>query len=153
MKKRLITTLCGMWALIAFAQSNNTPPRHVRESFQKEYPQSQPTQWHHTNNGWNADFEDRDHNNGEVTAHFDVNGKYFDTHVLFENNDVPVTVRDRVHSQYPGSENNEYTRINRYDQSNVYQVKVRHHNKYRTVYMNDRGHEVQYHDRHYDRHY
>ena len=149
MKKTLITVLCGMWALIGFAQSHNTPPRQVRESFQKEYPQSHPTRWNHTNNGWYADFEDRDHNYGEVTAHFNANGKYFDTHVLFENNDVPAPVRDQVHSRYPGSANYEYTRINRYDQSNVYQVKFKHHHKNKTLYVDDRGHEVQYHDRHY----
>lgn len=142
-------TLGGMWMLITFAQSSHTPPRSVRESFQKEYPQSHPTRWSHTSNGWYADFDDRDHDNGEVTAHFDLNGKYFDTHVYFDNNDVPANVRDRVHSRYPDSENNEYTRIHRYDQSNVYEVKVRHHHKSRIVYLDDRGHEVQYHDKHY----
>jgi hypothetical protein len=148
MKKAIITTLCGLWVLFVCAQNRYNPPKQVRESFSREYPQSQPTQWHHVNNTWSVDFDDRDHGNGEVTAHFDRTGSFLDTHIYYDNNDVPAPVRDRVHSRYPGSNNDEYTRIYRPGQGDIYQVHVRHKNRYRTFYMNDKGEQRTYQDRH-----
>jgi len=45
MKKIQITMLCMLLVFIAFSQSKNNPPANVRESFQKEYPQSKSSEW------------------------------------------------------------------------------------------------------------
>jgi hypothetical protein len=148
MKKSIIAMLCGFCVFFVSAQNRYGPPKQVRESFNREYPQSQPAQWHHANNGWSADFEDRDHGNGEVTAHFDRNGSLLDTHIPYDNNDVPAPVRERVSSRYPGSNNQEYTRIYRPGGDEIYQVHMRHKKRYRTLYVDGNGEQRTYQDRH-----
>jgi hypothetical protein len=149
MKKSLITVLCAGCFYFGFSQNDYNPPRHVRESFQKEYPQSQPGQWNHSSAGWSVNFDDRDHNNGEVTAHFDGSGRHIDTHVPYDNNDVPAPVMDHVRSRYPGSDQYDVTRIDRSGQG-VYQFRLRHQKKSRTLYLDENGQQRNdYRDRHY----
>jgi hypothetical protein len=149
MKKSLITMLCGVSVFFAFSQSGYNPPGNLRQSFQKEYPQSQPTQWSHTKVGWSVTFEDRDHNNGEVTAHYDHTGRHLDTHVPYDNNDVPAPVMEKVRNKYPGSDNYAFTRIDRPGENGVYQVHLRHKKRYKTLYVEHNGQERDFHDRHY----
>ena len=148
MKKTIITMLCGFCVFFVSAQNRYNPPHQVRETFSREYPKSQSAHWHHTNNVWTADFEDRDHGNGEVTAHFDRNGSLLDTHIPYDNNDVPAPVRERVRSRYPGSNNHEYTRIYRPGGDVIYQVHLRNKKKSKTLYIDGNGEERTYQDRH-----
>src|ERR1700676_3688075 len=107
MKRSLTTIMLGICVFFGFSQNGHTPPGNVSRSFQKEYPQSQPSQWNHSNAvGWSATFEDKDHNNGEATAYFDQKGRHVDTHTPYDNQDVPQPVRDHVKSSYAGSDNN-----------------------------------------------
>ena len=148
MKKYMITALFGLGVIFAFSQNGYNPPDNVRRSFQKEYPQSQPTRWYQSNASWNVDFEDRDHNNGEVTAHFNSNGRHIDTHVPYDNHDVPAPVVENLNRNYPGANNYEYTRIDRPGESGVYQVNLNHRGKRKTVYMDNRGYKRDYRDNH-----
>ena len=133
----------------AFSQDRQMPPQRVRESFQREYPQVEPSRWHRNNDGWSADFEDRAHDNGEVTANFDIRGRHLDTHIYYDNGDVPAPIVQNLHQRYQGSDGYEVTRIDRPDHHHYYQARFRSHNKQRTIYMDDRGREQQFHDRHY----
>jgi len=149
MKKSLITGSIMLFALFAFSQNEYNPPRSIRNSFHREYPQSQPLQWHHSGVIWSVQFDDRDHDNGEVIAHFDRTGRHLDTHVFYDNNDVPTPVIDNLQKRYPGSDGYQFTRIDRRGQQDIYKVHMRHHNKYRDVYLNERGHATEYHERRY----
>ena len=93
-------------------------------------------------------FTDQDHNNGEVTAHFTENGGHADTHVPYDRSDVPAPVRDNVKHKYQGYGNADYTRIDRADGNSVYQVNLKNKRTHKTVYMDERGNETRYEDRH-----
>src|SRR5665213_190292 len=149
MKKVILLFLGGFSVFVAFSQDRNGPPDNIRQSFQKQYPQSQPNQWKHTGGSWNVNFEDRDHDNGESTAHFDRTGRHVDTHIPYDNQDVPAPVMDRMQNRYPGSDSYAFTRIERGDGHPVFQVHFRHRRKFRTLYVDERGRERQYQDRHY----
>ena len=148
MKTSIATILFVLINYCSFAQGDQNPPRSVRETFQKTYPQSQPTRWDHNSLGWSVIFEDRDHDNGEVTAHFDNEGRHQDTHVYYDNKDVPDPVMNNLRQRYNGSDNYEFTRIDRPQKENIYQAHFRHHNRNMTRYMDERGNERTYHDRH-----
>jgi hypothetical protein len=147
MKKSASIILCLVIFSAAISQEGR-PPARVRESFRKMYPQSQPRTWHHENSGWSVIFEDRDNDNGEVTAHFDSRGRHVDTHVYYSGEDVPGLVIDHMHQRYSGADNYQFTHIERHRGGDLYQVHFRHKQRSRTVYLDDRGDEKQYHDRH-----
>jgi len=148
MIKIFVTILCLCTALMVSAQNRNEPPGNVRESFQKSYPHSQPSTWNHSSVGWSVQFEDRDHDNGEVIAHFDNSGRHIDTHVFYDNNDVPPPVMENLHRRYRGADDYEFNRIERQGEEGMFQVHFRHNKRYRTMYVDDRGHEREYRDRH-----
>jgi hypothetical protein len=148
MKKSISLILCCVIVCAAMSQERSRPPAQVRESFQKMYPQSQPSRWNHENGSWSVEFDDRDNDNGQVTAHFDSRGRHIDTHVYYSANDIPAPVIDHLHQQYNGAENYQYTHIERHRGGDFYQVHFRHKGKRRTVYLDDHGNERQYYDRH-----
>ena len=128
---------------------NHTPPKNVSQSFQKEYPHSQPSQWSQSNGGWSVSFKDKDHNNGEATAYFEASGRHVDTHIPYDSHDVPSTVKNHVHNSYGGSDSYAYTRIDRYGEKSVYKTQVKHKNQKKAIYMDNDGHEREYQDKHY----
>jgi hypothetical protein len=148
MKTKILTLVFVAITSSAFSQNDMNPPRRVRESFQKEYPQSQPSHWRFTAGNWNVVFEDRDNDNGQVTAHFDSRGRHVDSHIRYDENDVPAPVKDNLRQKYDGSDNYEYTRIDRPGREDIYQARFRHHKKYRTVYLDETGREKEYHYTH-----
>jgi hypothetical protein len=140
--------LLGLGVFFAFSQNEHNPPDNVSKQFHKEYPQSQSANWNQSKTGWSVDFEDKDHNNGEATAHFDAGGRHMDTHVPYDNNDVPAPIAERVNKSYPGSDDLEYTRIDRPGESGTYQVNLRQHGTRKTVYMDNKGEKKNYRDKH-----
>ena len=149
MKKSLFTLILGFSIVFGFSQHDHTPPRQVTESFQKEYPRSKPANWSQSGEEWSVSFQDVDHNNGEAKAYFDQSGKHIDTHVPYDQNDVPAPVRNHTHKSYGASNQYDYTRIDRYGEKPVYQTNVKHNKKEKTVYMDNDGHERDYHDDHH----
>jgi hypothetical protein len=147
MKKIVFTLLSGICCFYGFSQNRHTPPGNVSQSFQREYPQSKPSEWNHSNAGWSVTFEDRDHNNGEATAYFDQSGRHTETHIPYDNQDVPGPVSDHVRKSYAGADNYEYTRIERTGEKPVYMTHFRHRKKYKTVYVDYSGHESAYRNR------
>jgi hypothetical protein len=145
MKKYLMTFLFGVVVSFGFPQSGHRPPKTVSESFQKEYPHSSPSRWTHSSTGWSVEFEDKDFDNGEVTARFDSRGRHLDTQIPYDDGDVPATVKDNLHKQYPGSDNYEYTRIDRAGDKPVYKARFKHKKKYKTAYVDQQGERRSYH--------
>jgi hypothetical protein len=147
--KKFLLTIPGLFCIfIAFSQNNHRPPTTVQKSFQNDYPQSKSGQWSHSSGSWNVSFTDKDHNNGEVTAHFNDNGDHTDTHVPYDRNDVPAPVTNNVKNNYSGYGNADFTRIDRADGNSVYQVNLKNKNAHKTLYMDERGNEAKYQDRH-----
>jgi hypothetical protein len=139
MKKILTAMFSVVLASFAFAQPGHHPPRAVSSSFEKEYPHSNPSRWTHSAGGWSVEFEDRDHDNGEVTAHFDSRGRHIDTQIPYDEADVPVGVKENLQKRYPGSGQYEYTRIDRAGERSRYKARFMHKKKYRTIYVDEQG--------------
>jgi hypothetical protein len=144
MKKIQITMLCMLLVFIAFSQSKNNPPANVRESFQKEYPQSKSSEWVHSSAGWSVNFEDKDHNYGEVTANFDNKGNHLETDIPFDNKDVPAPVIQNVKSKYPKTPDYDVTRIDRSGENSVYKVNLKDKNSNHTIYLDEKGQKKDY---------
>ncbi|MDP4217941.1 MAG: hypothetical protein Q8927_17190 [Bacteroidota bacterium] len=144
MKKLLIAGVSLLLTQFTFAQNRHEPPAPVRESFQKEYPHSQPNQWIRSSAGWSVSFEDRDNDNGFVTAHFDSRGRHMDTHVRYDNHDVPDHVVKTVQDRYPGAEGYRYVHIERPYAPDLYEIRFRHRGRYRTTYLDENGRVAHY---------
>jgi hypothetical protein len=149
MKKSLFTMILGFSVVFGFSQHDHTPPKQVSESFQREYPRSKPSQWTQSNDGWSVSFKDDDHNNGEARAYFDASGKHVDTHIPYDQNDVPVSVKNHARDSYGASDRNDYTRIDHNGEKSVYRTQVKYKKHDKTIYMDHDGHERDYHDNHY----
>jgi hypothetical protein len=147
MKHSLMTMIFFCAILTGFSQSGNEPPRNVRESFQKEYPHSQPSEWAHSSKGWTANFDDKDNNNGEAIAHFDRNGRHIDTYTRYDNNDVPNPVIKHLHSRYPVTDNYEISRIERRGHTDVFRAEVKHDGRSSVLYIDEKGQPASYRDR------
>jgi hypothetical protein len=139
MKKYLMIFLFGVIASFAFPQAGHHPPKAVSESFQKEYPHSSPSHWTHSTTGWSVEFEDKDFDNGEVTAHFDSRGRHLETQIPYDDGDVPSAVKDNLHKRYPGSDHYEYTRIDRPGNKPLYKARFMHKKKYTSEYVDQEG--------------
>ncbi|HEY2650110.1 MAG TPA: hypothetical protein VGI38_13010 [Puia sp.] len=149
MKKSLFSMILVLPVVFGFAQNDHKPPKQVSESFQREYPQSKPSKWSHSNEGWSVSFQDNDHNNGEATAYFDGSGKHLDTHIPYDQKDVPASVRNHTRDSYGASDQYDYTRIDRSGEKAVYKTQVKHKKHDKTIYMDNNGHERDYQDKHY----
>jgi hypothetical protein len=53
-----------------------------------------------------------------------------------------------MHDSYGGSGHYYYTRIDHYGKNEVYMTHYKHKKHYKTVYMDNDGHEREYEDRH-----
>ena len=148
MKISLLTLLFGFCTYIGYGQNDRYPPKSVSGSFQVDYPHSHPSHWVQSSVGWSVSFQDNDHNNGQVIAYYDMSGRHIDTHIPYENHDVPHTVRDHMHDSYGGSGHYEYTRIDHYGENHVYMTHYKHKKQYKIVYMDNDGHEREYKDMH-----
>jgi hypothetical protein len=148
MKKTLITAFCMLIVFIAVSRDGRQPPKHVRDAFQKEYPNSKSGVWNHSGTNWSVNFEDKDHNYGEVTAHFDSRGRHIDTNIPYDNNDVPAPVIDKVKHGYPTYNDYDVTRIDRSGENSVYKVNLRSKSTNRTLYLDEKGEKKSYHAGH-----
>jgi hypothetical protein len=148
MKKFLLTIPALFCIFIAFSQNHRRPPTTVQKSFQHDYPQSKPGQWSYSGGIWNVSFTDKDHDNGEVTAHYSGNGEHTDTYIPYDRNDVPAPVAENVKKNYSGYSNSEFTRIDRADGNSVYRVNLKSKKAHKTVYVDERGNETKYRDSH-----
>jgi hypothetical protein len=148
MKKLLLTIPALFCILFAFSQTHHRPPTTVQKSFQHDYPQSKPGQWSYSGGSWNVSFTDKDHDNGEVTAHYSENGDHTDTYIPYDRSDVPAPVMDNVKKNYSDYSKSEFTRIDRADGNSVYRVNLKSKKAHKTVYVDERGNETKYRDSH-----
>lgn len=145
MKTILLSLIFGFSFVFGFSQHYNKPPKQVTESFYKEYPHSKPAKWNQSKDGWNVSFQDNDHNNGQATAYFDGSGKHLETQIPYEKNDVPASVRNHTQKSYGASDEYDYTRIERSGEKPVYKTEVKSKKQHKTIYMDNDGHEKDYH--------
>jgi len=127
------------------AQEARHAPTAVQKSFQKDYPEARDAQWSSTNGQWHADFDDRSKSDrGQMVANYDQHGNHIDSHIPYDNNDVPSPVVDRAQKNYPGGKNYTYTRIERPVGQPLFRVDLNLQNKNKTLYVDESGREQKY---------
>lgn len=152
MKKFIFSVILFSGTYVTFAQDNHDnnrdqrPPSNVQNRFRKDYPDAKETQWQQNNGQWNANFKDNRHD-GNVKTYYDKNGRRVDTHIPWQQSAIPVPVTKRVNTRYHSDYSNT-ERIERPGQKPVYKLHVKEHDKDRTIYMDENGHEKRYNDTH-----
>jgi hypothetical protein len=131
------------------AQNARHAPGAVQGSFQRDYPEARDPQWNFSHSQWHANFNDHSQNDrGEMVANYDRSGHHIDSHIRYDQNDVPTAVVDRTQRNYPGGRNYTYTRIERPVGQPLFQVSLNLHQKNRTLYVDDNGREQKYYGHH-----
>ena len=149
MKKILFGLLC-MSSFSLFAQDNRENSNHqnrgnvpapVQRSFQKDYPNVQNPQWNNSNGQWHGTYKDQ--NNRNVQSNYNTRGQRIDTHVEYDNKELPDNVRNTANKRYSSSYKT--YRIERPNSQPLFQIKTQNGH---TVYMDENGRQRKYNDRH-----
>ena len=149
--KKILIGLLIMSTSTVFAQDNrdnhnhqnrdNNVPTPVQRSFQKDYPNVQNPQWNNTNGQWHGRYKDE--NNRDVESHYNGRGQRIDTHITYDQKELPENVRNNANRRY--SPNYKTYRIERPNSQPLYQIRTQNG---RTVYMDENGRQRKYNDRH-----
>ena len=138
----LATASTSMYAQGMHSSHERTVPMSVKESFHKDYPDADATNWKYSNGKWNADFH-KMNENVSMAAYYDEKGRRIDTRMPVAENTVPKKVTTHINERYPGHDYH-YTKIDRKGKRDLYMVRVKQHNRYKTMYFDHRGHETSY---------
>jgi hypothetical protein len=152
MKKIILSLLVLLPGLSVLAQDHSDryqqPPEPVRQSFQRQYPQAENPQWNQQYGQWNAHFNDKGpESRGEMIAHYDHEGTNIDSHIRYDQHDVPAPVNQWAHSRYRHG-HYEYTRIERPGDDGFFEVKINLGGKTHINYVDEYGHERTYDNHH-----
>jgi hypothetical protein len=133
-----------------FAQDRrNYAPDQVQQSFHKDYPEANNARWSRKHNQWHAQFNDKSPTDrGEMVAHYNPNGQHIDSHIPYDQNDVPSPVRENVQRKYRGARNFRFTEIEQPSENGFFQVTINLHGKDKNIYMDEQGQERKYNDHH-----
>jgi hypothetical protein len=125
-------------------QSNNTTvPDPVRQSFQRDNPNVRDPQWSNTNGQWRGVYKDRD--NKDVETYYENDGRRVDTHIRYNQTELPPQVRDRAERRYHTTGNYDAYRIERPNSQPLFQLRIQ---SGRTIYLDENGRKRRYRDRH-----
>ena len=147
--KKIILGLCLVSATtIMYARDiRNTPERNVpmsvKERFHRDYPDANATHWKYTNGKWNANFRKMD-GNRMMDAYYNSKGHRIDTRMAIAPAAVPDKVMHRLNEKYPGQYTRHFTKVERPNKRDLYEVRVKKQGIYKSLYMDGRGHERDY---------
>lgn len=116
-------------------------PSAVKESFRRDYPMASANHWKYTDGKWEANFRN---SRETMTACYDGKGRHIDSRMPVSQNAVPDKVMHRLNDKYPGSYRHSFTRIERPKKRELYAVKVKRQGTYKTLYIDNKGHERDY---------
>jgi hypothetical protein len=152
MKKIVWVAAALATAMIAPAQThkdNQQVPSNVRNSFHRDYPGAADTRWSESGGQWHADFTDRSpQDRGEMVAHYNREGRHIDSHIPYDEHDVPSEIRRRTENRYPDGRDYSYTRIEQPGLQPLFQVSLNLGGRRKTTYVDDHGREKSHHDEH-----
>jgi hypothetical protein len=132
-----------------FAQNRNPgrdrdqPPPTIRHSFDRDHSSPANATWTKSSSNWHASF--RDNNNHNVDSYYDRRGNRIATHREIDRKDVPRDLDTRINARYHANGNYNVRRIERPNAEPLFQISLQLGGGNRTVYMDARGRERQYH--------
>lgn len=127
-------------------QPSNDAPATVLQSFHRDNPNVNNENWSQSNNQWRANYNDDQNRN--VDLYYDRNGIKGDKHTAWDNKDIPLNIDGRVNSTYHANGNYKAVRIDRPNNSALYQIKIQNGGKDRIVYLDEQGKKRKYNDHH-----
>ncbi len=127
-------------------QQSNNPPAEVQNSFQKDNPNVNNTNWEQRNNQWHGNY--KDNNNKNVDTYYDPNGDRINIRRELDRKDVPQNVDDRYNRKYKDNGDYRAARIERPNDVPLFEIKFHKGNRDRTIYMDEHGKKRHYKDRH-----
>lgn len=144
MKKTILLATSITVSMMVFAQQHkehSKVPESVRTSWQSDYPNNKDdhNSWDMRNNQWHTRYKDKDHGNRYVDVYYDKNGHRIRSKSLWNRNDLPEAVRDRMNKKYHVHNYQAY-RIDRPEKGVVFQLSWGKTN----VYIDESGNEVKY---------
>jgi hypothetical protein len=153
MKKIMFFLLLTLSVGFVFAQKRdhdrdrddrrNAPPLEVQKSFQRDYPNYNNTaNWDWRNNQWHTRYKDREHGDRDVDVYYDRGGRRMVTQTLWDLNDLPLNVRNRMYRRYHTNDYRVY-RLERPGRGITFQITFGRNNN-RVVYLDERGREIRY---------
>ena len=155
MKMIILSMAFVTCSTVLFAQNQNrynkdhrNPPQSVQQDWQNDHANDGQPTWQQSNGQWHAHYQAHD-NNRNADTYYDSRGRQVDTHTQWDRKDVPQNFDQRVNQRYHANGKYDVTRIDRPNQKEVYELRVRQGNKNRTVYTDDQGNEVHYKDQHH----
>ncbi len=150
MKSLIILSFLIAVLVSARAQyGNRQVPGPVSQSFQRQYPDAHDPQWHQQHHQWHARFNDRGpEDRGEMEAHYDPYGRPIDSHIRYDERDVPPPVMRWPHHRYHHGGGYQFTRIERPQGEPLFQVSVNFGGRSHVSYVDEQGRGRDYNDRH-----
>lgn len=141
----MIVFCAGTVMLFAQQQQRRYPPTSVERSWQRDYPQynnnnnnDEPWEWR--NNRWHRRFRDRDRSDRYVDVYYDRYGRRVYTMREWDQNEIPVRVRERIRNRYRTENYNVY-RVERPGRGIYFQITLGNN---RQVFLDERGREIRH---------
>jgi len=107
MKSSLLVFSIFVFSLVACAQK--TPPAAVTNAFSQRFAKAEKVKWDKEEaNEWEAEFM---LSGKELTASFDLEGKWLETEAEIEKSELPEVVKSAIEKQYAGAKLGECARI------------------------------------------
>jgi len=145
--KKIIMGLALLLSVTTMTYAINTPERNVpmsvKERFHRDYPDANAVHWRYTEGKWRANFHKME-DQRMMDAYYNGKGHRIDTRWTIAPAVVPDKVIHELNEKYPGQYTHHFTKVERPNKRDLYQVRVKQQRGYRTLYIDGRGHERDY---------
>ena len=153
MKKIIFASLIILSSSLLYAQQNRNnnrnqrqAPATVQQAWQRDHPNIGNPTWQMSNGQWHARYKDQV-NNRNADTYYDSRGRQIDTHTQWDRKNLPQDFDNRIRTKYH-PRNYDVVRIDRPNNPSLFQIILSLGTGKRTVYVDERGNEVRYRDRH-----
>ncbi|HEV7620610.1 MAG TPA: hypothetical protein VGO09_02690 [Flavisolibacter sp.] len=162
MKKFVLALICLYCSSSLFAQDNrdnnnrnnqrthngnrNQAPTAVQQAWQRDHANDGTPTWQQSNGQWNATYQDRQ-TNKRINTYYDRSGREIDTHREWDRNNLSSDYNNNINRRYH-SHNYNVRRIERPNQKEVYELRMKNRGRTRTIYTDENGNEIRYREPH-----
>lgn len=122
---------------------NLMPPQTVQQAWQRDHANDGNANWKYTNGQWHATYTDHD-NNRNAETFYDGRGRKMETHREWDKTQMAPDYDQRINRKYHTNGNYTVNRIERPNQKEMYEVKLKDKGRSRTIYTDDKGNEIRY---------
>jgi len=134
--KKIIMGLALLLSVTTMTYAINTPERNVpmsvKERFHRDYPDANAVHWRYTEGKWRANFHKME-DQRMMDAYYNGKGHRIDTRWTIAPAVVPDKVIHELNEKYPGQYTHHFTKVERPNKRDLYQVRVKQQRGYRTL--------------------